>query len=225
MKKLLHTKQKLIIAFTVAVVAVASYYLITFREDTPAKQIVKTKVISKKSIQYPDTISGEIITLKKLSMDHVYNYFKAFSPKVRKFLEFPEKVTISYVEEHMQLEIDQMNQGVKIVCSIWDKKENKFIGEIQIRNKDEDEPGQLGMWLNENFWGGGRIQEAMKLISKVYFDRHQNENDYIAFVRPWNIRSIKSMEKFGFKFVRESAYEDKKVKVYKISRDVIAKKF
>ena len=111
-----------------------------------------------------------------------------------------------------------------ILIPIWDKKDNKLIGNIQIREKDDSHPGQLSMWLNENYRGGGRITEAMFMISKAYFEAYPKEPSYNAHVKAWNYRSVGAMEKFGF--VRVGEKDDKefgKRFVYELSRETVKK--
>jgi RimJ/RimL family protein N-acetyltransferase len=242
MKKITN-KQKYIIALLSSIAIVLSISIFIKKRNTgkiqpvithtqsasSAVNIPKKNFIKKrKKPVYPQVIPGKIVTLKVLSPTYAFDYYKMFSPKVRKGLGFQEKITFSYVENRIRYEVGKMKKGSRIVYSIWDNKVDKFIGTIQIREKNKEEPGQLGMWLNENFWGGGRIQEAMYLISRAYFDSRPTTDSYIAFVRPWNPRSYKSLIKFGFKKIGEGTYNsgegDQKVYIYEMTRNFIDQK-
>jgi len=202
--------QKIIICTTIALVAAASSYLIITSIKQPkktietppsiqVKEIVKSKPVSLKKRQYPNTINGTIITLKKLTVDCAFDYYTMFDDDSRKYLEFPEQITYGYVEYYVRKQAEKIKKDIMIAYNIWDNADNKMVGSIQIRDLNDYDPGQLGMWINKNYRGGGRIQEALYLISKAYFDANPQEKSYIAHVRPWNPRSEQSMIKFGFK--------------------------
>src|SRR5438093_1246840 len=59
----------------------------------------------------------------------------------------------------------------------------------------------FGWWLNEGYWGGGRAQEALNLITKTYFRLKPKETSYIAHVRLWNKRGYQALKKGGFEDV------------------------
>ena len=169
--------------------------------QTPPKALAAThKITCKTRIPtYPETIQGEIITLKKLTIESAFDYYKMFSDDVRKYLEFPKDVTFGYAARYVAILVSKMKRNLLVAYNICDNKEKKLVGSIQIREKNEIDPGQLGMWINEKHRGGGRIQEALRLISKAYFKTHPDTQEYIAHVRLWNKASALAMEKFGFK--------------------------
>lgn len=221
--------QKIIIGLIATTFAGVSLYLITSKKTIPPKPIVQQAVIQKpKAITkpaYPETIKGEIITLKLISPKYTFDYYKKFSPTVRKFYEFPEKITFSYVEHLVNLEMEKLKAGEAIIYIIWDNEKDEFAGSIQIKNDTTEVLGQLSMWLNENFWGGGRIQEAMYLISKAFFDGNPSINEYNAHVRHWNHRSYRALEKFGFKLIKDDHTDEEYGlrRIYKLYRKVIEK--
>lgn len=188
-------------------------------DTTPIVQQVSTK----KPV-YPDVIKGKVVTLKKLALTDAFDYFKAYSPIVRKHMESPEKITFSYAEANVRELVKRMNEGLIIIFAIWDNKTETFAGTIQIREENDEDPGQLGIWLNEAFWGKGLNQEAMLLASKAYFDANPHKKSYSAWVRPWNPRSFKSLLKFGFKQVGEAMYFNEKANVYELTRETVEKK-
>ncbi len=234
-EKIKKIKLILVPLFAIAL-GITTYFITQYSHKEIQKTVVTQKIQTKKArkvrrrrkrgYKYAENIQGKITTLKILSLDDAFNYYTMFSEKVRKFFEFPEKMTFSEVEYQIKSELKDLKAGEFIGYTIWDNKDNKLIGNIQIRSKENSKthPGQLSMWLNEKYWGGGRIQDAMLLISKEYFDMFPNEDSYNAYVREWNIRSIKSMEKFGFKKTGITKYKNKPNILYEISRDAIDKK-
>ena len=83
---------------------------------------------------------------------------------------------------------------------IFDNKDDKLIGSISIREKKPKEPGQFSTWLNEKYWGGGRLAEAVKLITVEYF-KLTNVDSFNAHIEMWNLRSYYALKKAGFKFI------------------------
>lgn len=147
----------------------------------------------------PEEIKGKIITLRQLKEDYFLDYHNMFSSTVRKAMEFPEVITLNYTTQYLKLEMEKNQTGKQLMYCIFDNKDNKLIGSIEIREKDPDDVGQFGFWVNENYWGGGRTQEATKLIVGLYFKLHPGRDSFISYVRPWNKRSFYALKKAGFK--------------------------
>lgn len=230
-------KKSAIASILITALTIFGIYFFIYQEKKPVTPAIeKTPVVQKstqkfpikvgrsKKVSFPEEVKGKIVTLKKLKNEYAFDYYKLFSKKVREGLQFPKKITFGYVERRVSFEVDEIKAGRRIVYAIWDNNEDRMAGTIQIRNKDKRDPGQLGMWLNEHFWGGGRIQEALLLISKTYFDVKPNENGYIAYVRPWNMRSRKTLLKFGFKKIDETTYDDEIAEVFEVSKEKVNKK-
>jgi RimJ/RimL family protein N-acetyltransferase len=97
--------------------------------------------------------------------------------------------------------MEKNQTGKQLMYIIFDNKNNKLIGKVEIREKDPDDPGQFGFWINENYRGGGRIQEATKLIIATYFRLHPDRNVFNVYVRLWNKPSFYALKKAGFKEV------------------------
>ena len=93
--------------------------------------------------------------------------------------------------------MEQSALGNQLHYLIYDNPTNKIIGSVEIRELDNINPGQLGCWVNENYWGGGRFQEALHLINKTYFKLKPKADSYIAHVRLWNDRSYRALKKYG----------------------------
>lgn len=146
----------------------------------------------------PEIIPGKIVTLKQLKEEHFIDFHNMFSIKVREPFESPKHITLNYTIHVLRYIMDLFKKGETLYYVIFDNKDNKLIGAIEIREKNDIDPGQLGCWINENYWGGGRIQEAYKLIATAYFKLKPNEESFEAQVREWNIRSYKALKKFGF---------------------------
>lgn len=228
-------KKQLIVASIISALAAIALYFSFAPEQkqkvavAPKKYVQQAKRHISKTLTYPETIQGKIITLKKLAQKFAFDYYNMFSSQVRKDFEYPEKMSYGEVDYHISYEIKEMKKNRKIPYTIWDNKDNRLVGAIQIREKDKRDPGQLSMWLNENYRGGGRIQEALFLISQAYFKARPATKSYNAFARTWNVASRKSMEKFGFVHIDTGTYKNKKdeaeeVQIYELTRQAIEKK-
>jgi len=147
----------------------------------------------------PDEVPGKIITLKKLKEEYFIDFHNMYSSTVRKAFEQSETTTLGYMIDYLHREMEQDRKGQQLMYCIFDNKDNKLIGALEIREKNSYDPGQFSCWTNEQYWGGGRIQEATKLITNVYFRLKPHEKSYIAHVRVWNKRSYHALKKAGFK--------------------------
>jgi RimJ/RimL family protein N-acetyltransferase len=157
----------------------------------------------------PTEIRGKKVILRKLKDSYFIDFHNMFSRDVRQNIEFSEYTDLDYTIRILRYDIEQEKAGKKLIYCIFDAKENKLIGALEIREKNDDDPGQFGCWLNENYRGGGRIQEAIKLISNIYF-RLTHEKSFIAHVRLWNTRSYKALLRAGFIDTKKFYYEDSK---------------
>ena len=186
-----------IILLTAGVGAYATYSWVTRSQQ---QNILKT---------VPTEIKGNLITLKLLKEEYFIDFHNMFSQTARKALEFPEAITLNYTINYLHYLKRQADTEKTFLFCIFDNKDNKLIGDIEIRNLNDTDPGQFGTWINENYWGGGRFQEALDLISKAYFQLKPHEKSYIAHVRLWNKRSYHALKKYGFQDVGYF-YEDGK---------------
>lgn len=189
--KKINKKRSLIVASLLICCATALYVAITY---VGAKQPFYAHINA-----VPENIKGNVVTLKQLKEENFIDFHNIFSSIVRKNLEFPEHITLSYTINYLKEEMQKARTGKMLWYGIFDNKENKLIGSIEIRDLNDTDPGQLGCWINEHYWGKGRFQEALDLISKAYFQLKPNEKQYIAHVRLWNKRSYYALKKYGFK--------------------------
>ncbi len=150
------------------------------------------------SIKAPDVLVGKAVTLRQLTEEYFIDYYKIFSPTVRKDLEFPAQITFPWTINYLKHEMSRVAKDEMIQYLIFDNGDKKLIGATEIRELNDYDPGQVGIWINEKYWGGGRALEAIKLISDTYFKVHPEHSSYIAHVRLWNHRSHKLLLKAGF---------------------------
>lgn len=202
--------KKILILILFATFSYVAYVTISKNIST---QTISSQVITKEELfrsakvgLLPKEIKGNIITLKKLDKKYFHDYHKMFSDTVRKNIEYPSKITFEFSKNMLRYDMQQERAGKMIIYFIFDNKDNKLIGSIEIKDKNIEDPGQFSIWINENFWSEGRAKEAINIISNIYF-KYKNEDEYEANVRLWNKRSYKALTKAGFKDV-DRFYED-----------------
>lgn len=197
------------IAITISTLLIASYILIpriiTKIQSHYYPRILVSKSITKEQLNkaikiaiLPEEIIGEIITLRKITPKHFRAYHDMFSDKVREMIEYPKKISFKFTKTLLRYDMKKVNEGTMIMYGIFDNNDQKLIGEIEIKDPNPKNPGQLSDWINENYWGGGRFQESLDIISKVYF-KYKNTDKYTAHSRLWNKRSYYAHKKYGFK--------------------------
>jgi len=155
----------------------------------------------------PKKIVGKKITLRILGPQYFEEYHKMFSPIVRKAIGLSDK-TLEQTKAFLATRVTDMKVGKTLFYCIFDKLDKKLIGAIEIREPDYPD-GQLGTWINEQYWGEGHYQEALDLIIKTYFTSKEIDN-VNAYVETNNIRSLKAHQKYGFKIIREFEKDGKK---------------
>ncbi|MFA5074730.1 MAG: GNAT family N-acetyltransferase [Candidatus Babeliales bacterium] len=162
----------------------------------------QTEYVLKKIDSRPDEIKGEIVTLKRLRPEYFKSYHEMSFPEiVRKPLYFPKNASFEWTKNYLEEKLQKEAAKQVLLYMIFDNKDNKLIGSISIREKNPKDPGQFSCWINNNYWGGGRIQEATQLIVDEYF-KLTNADSFDAHVEMWNLRSYYALKKAGFKLIK-----------------------
>jgi RimJ/RimL family protein N-acetyltransferase len=151
-------------------------------------------------------ITGRLITLRLLDPMYFSEYHRMFSPVVRTILQLPEQATEQETIDFLSAQMTFMDDPKRMFYCIFDNQTQKLIGAIEFRDKLA-ENGQLGAWLNEKFWGGGRYQEALALMLD-YYCSWAGETIVNAIVKALNTRSLKAHQKAGFKIIDEFIKEE-----------------
>jgi len=136
---------------------------------------------------------GKAITLRELAEEYFDVYLGMFSESVRRLLHVSDDECERSFLAHRLAQHER--REVFFFC-IFDNEQNRLIGAIELRNPN-DSRGQLGSWINEKYWGDGRYQEALKLITDAYFER-TGVLVVTAHVDMGNMRSYRALKKFGF---------------------------
>lgn len=155
-------------------------------------------------------IYTERLLLRKLQLKDAETLFKYWSdPEVTKYLDMATFKNIEQVFSMIRLlnSLYSKKQGIRWV--IVTKKDNKVIGTCGYNSWiKKSSRGEIGYELGQEHWGNGYATEVVKEILKYGF-KAMNLNRIEAFTVPEAWRSIKVLEKFGFKkegMLREYGY-------------------
>lgn len=168
-------------------------------------------------------IVGQKVTLKLLEPKYFDEYHNMFSSVVRVILGLPETSTVEETRCFLLKIFEGLknseNSKYKVFYCIFDNEDKKLIGALEIREPGCKD-GQLGTWINENYWGYGRYQEVLNLCLEAYF-RSNDIGVINAYVRASNIRSLKAHQKYGFEIVGESKVNGNDCYEIVVSRDKV----
>lgn len=145
----------------------------------------------------PDEVPGTIVTLKKMRNEFIDDVHLALSLEVRKGMSFGDSWNYKASEVFINWIVKRIERGELVSYAVFDNKDNKLIGAVEIRSFWKNDPGQIGAWINEKYWGGGRIQEALKLLTNTYFETMHTTMCEVE-IELFNKRSYKAFRKFGF---------------------------
>lgn len=171
----------------------------------------------KKYIFYPfPNLEANEYQLRKLKISDINEIFLTRSDdRILKYLDIPKA---KRKEEALDF-IEKVNSGIKenkwIYWGIVEKQKNKIIGTICLWNlMEKPRKADIGFVLLPEYQGKGIMQ---KIIPKVIeFGFEKMKLDIIAGeVSPQNIKSIKLMEKSGFRY----DHKLKQCDVYLLTKD------
>lgn len=184
-----------------------------------ASYVYVPKIFQKKQTVYtyqfsqpdnrPDIIKGKTVTLKRLRPSYFKDYFKMFNyPGTVKPLFYKDKVNFPEIKRYLDNNLKREAANKTFLYMIFDNKDNKLIGSIEIRKYNPKDNGQFGIWISPKYWGKGKAEEAFKLISNEYF-KIKKADKFIAHVEMWNLRSYYALKKYGFKLINTLHYDNR----------------
>lgn len=206
-KQINKKKIVLFITTTIAAILCATYFIYFFKPDNSKSP--KPIVSRKQNLQLPDNrpeeIIGNTITLRRIKPEYFEDFHKILTPSVTAPLYFPKNPTYLWTKTFLEKEIKRELAGQLFFYLIFDNKEDKLIGFIDIRKQTTT--GEFSCAIHEKYWGGGRFKEAVKLITQEYF-KIKDIQSFIAHVEMWNLRSFYALKSAGFELVDLYYLED-----------------
>lgn len=146
-----------------------------------------------------DYIETDRLLLRTLDMKDKEPFFKYRSmPEVYKYQSWrPED--IEEIEEFIKKNIsvcpNTKNTWMQLAVCL---KEGRLIGDIGIHFLEDDYQIEIGYTLSPEYQGNGYATEAVKAVINYVFSKLKKHR-ITASVDPDNIKSIKLLEKIGFR--------------------------
>lgn len=146
-----------------------------------------------------DYIETDRLLLRTLDMKDKEPFFKYRSmPEVYKYQSWrPED--IEEIEEFLKKNIsvcpNTKNTWMQLAVCL---KEGQLIGDIGIHFLEDDFQIEIGYTLSPDYQGNGYATEAVKAVINYVFSKLKKHR-ITASVDPDNIKSIKLLEKIGFR--------------------------
>ena len=144
-------------------------------------------------------IETERLILRNYKIEDLNDYYEYVSQKnVGPRCGWPPYTDIEKAKERLEVEVKKPLQFAIVL-----KAENKVIGSIELMEPDENTKNQnnskeIGCLLNENYWSGGLMTEALKVIVK-YGIEHIGLDEIVAGYFEPNVGSGKALLKAGLK--------------------------
>ena len=161
-------------------------------------------------------LKTERLNLEIIDKSHIGDLYNLLSnKKVQKY--FPK--TLDKIESEQFYEKIQNRYKSDGYCywAIIRKNDKKFIGICGILNQtiDEQTEAEIGYRLLDSFWGRGYGTEAAKGCVEYAKEKLKKES-VISLIRSKNLASIRVAEKNGFKFEKESLFQELPHQVYRL---------
>ena len=156
-----------------------------------------------------ESLVGTKVTLKPLHESFFDEYHRMFSPTVRAMLHLTQTAPIEETRKFLSGWLKTTKVDEKFFFCIFDNQDQCLIGALEIREPDCPN-GQMGAWLNENYWGGGRYQEALGLALNWY-SAYTGRTTVGCMIDVRNARSLRAHQKYGFVIVGEKMFEGRRL--------------
>ncbi|MCB9249832.1 MAG: GNAT family N-acetyltransferase [Ignavibacteriales bacterium] len=147
------------------------------------------------------TLETERLILRKLKYEDKSDIFKyAKNPKVAEHVIWYAHQNEMDTIDFLNFTYDSYNKNLPASWGIEWKENNKIIGTVGFNSFDvQNQKGEIGYALSQEYWGKGIIVEACKEIIEIGF-KQLFLNRIEARCSPENVNSAKVLEKLGFTF-------------------------
>jgi ribosomal-protein-alanine N-acetyltransferase len=150
-------------------------------------------------------LKGERVLLRMPAAGD-YREWATLRAESRRFLEpweprwAPDELDWPAWRQRLNRYRDDLNQGTGAAFFIFDTSANRLMGGITLGNIRHGvaQCGQIGYWIGQRYAGQGFMPEALGLVTSHAFDTLKLHRVEAACI-PDNLRSIRVLEKAGFK--------------------------
>lgn len=166
----------------------------------------------------PETITGKLITLKKLRFSHFESYYPILSNPYCTDIFFTNPDTLLVplfdMNHYLYQELVLQYFGKTVMYSVFDNKTNTVAGMIQIIHvKDRTDKRQdhyaLSGFARPSQWGTGSAAETLNAITRMFFSISK-KNAIYGNALAHNHRCQTFLTKCGFNFSHVCEDEDSK---------------
>ncbi len=145
-------------------------------------------------------LESKRLLFKEILMSNAMDLYSIRSDEeVMEFMDIPKLESLEEAQEQVKCLSNSFSEGKSIRWGIIEKSSNNFIGYYGYwRLVPEHCRGEIGYALLPQFWNKGYMSETLNVLLNFGFESiklHSIE----ANVNPQNIRSIRLLEKIGFK--------------------------
>jgi RimJ/RimL family protein N-acetyltransferase/LmbE family N-acetylglucosaminyl deacetylase len=148
-------------------------------------------------------ITSNNLSLRQLTLDDAEDIlFLRSDERVLEYIDIEKAETL---EDARQF-IEKINSGENgyTYWGITEKNSLKVIGTICLWNiVPEERKADIGFVLHPDYWGKGVMQEVIPAVINFGFEKLKLRL-IIGEAKPQNVKSIKLMEKFGFRYKEEA---------------------
>lgn len=174
-------------------------------------------------------LETERLVLRKLTLHDANDMFEMRSNP--DMIDFTDGKLDEYLDDTIKF-IDIINNGIKknkwVNWALVYKENNRLIGTINIWNLNHEEnKAEIGYGIVPKYQGKGLMMEALKAVVN-YGLNDMNLEILEVWTERRNLKSIKLVEKFGFRFIKEVSekgfYKKNQtfnMRVYEISKEDI----
>lgn len=138
-------------------------------------------------------MSLQVYKLIPLEEKYFASYVAQFSEVVRRPLHVK---SLDAEREYLQGALRRQLSGLTFFYLIIENKSDQVIGAVEIRAPEQFR-GQLYTWLNEQYWGSGIFQYALREAASDYFSKTR-AHFFDATVDVDNVRSYRALKKASF---------------------------
>lgn len=165
---------------------------------------------------FPSLTTERLKLRQQTSDDDTAILFLRSDPRILEFIDIPKTETTDDARKF----IEKINNGIKenewIQWGITLKENDTLIGSIGFWNLDKEKLiADIGYMLHPDFQGKGIMHEAFAKALEYGFNEMKLKS-IIGGVHEKNIKSIKVLEKLGFKYL-SAADDDENVILYSLN--------
>ena len=135
-------------------------------QSTEDSKAISLKMKNGQTVVCPDSIEGERIVLKPITLNYTNVIYTEFSPEITVYM-FPRSAErISETEKFIRAASRQRAAGTDLIFVILDQQTGEFSGVCGLHNTGKAYQPEFGIWLKKGAQGKGLGLEAISALKK-----------------------------------------------------------